>query len=84
MSLAPPEFLPLTYLTIPTDVTVFAIILVKTHIIKSRHLMNRSRILNTVSRDAEIYFVIITTCHFLIVVMILAARVGILCTGSRA
>ena len=46
--------------------------------------MNRSRILNTVSRDAEIYFAVITTCHLLIVVMILAARVGILRTDARA
>jgi len=37
--------------------------------------MNGSRILDTVTRDAEIYFVVISTSHFLIVVMFIAARV---------
>ena len=37
--------------------------------------MNGSSILDTVTRDAEIYFVVITTSHFLAVVMYITARV---------
>lgn len=37
--------------------------------------MGGSRILDTVTRDAEIYFIVISTSHLLIVVIFIAARV---------
>ena len=56
----------------PPDITVFLFVIVQTRLIKSRHIhqgMNTPKILQTVSRDAKIYFAIITTSHFLIVIM---------------
>jgi hypothetical protein len=75
LSSTPLLFIVLTYLAVPTDVSVFVIVLVQAQTIKSRHQGNGSRILDTVTRDAEIYFAVITTSHLLIVVMILTARV---------
>ena len=40
--------------------------------------MSSSNILSRVSRDAEIYFGVIATSHFVIVVMFAVARVGFL------
>ena len=40
-------------------------------------------ILDTVNRDAEVYFVAITTTHFLIVAMYAGARVGFTATVSE-
>jgi len=51
---------------------------------KSMHRgMNRSRILDAVSRDAGIYFALITTSHLLTVVMNVAARVGFSLSASE-
>ena len=48
----------------------------QTNIIKSTYRgMNGPRILDTVSRDAEIYFAVIATSHFLAVVMYITTRV---------
>ncbi|KAF9792646.1 hypothetical protein BJ322DRAFT_63556 [Thelephora terrestris] len=60
------------------DIVVFVLVVVQTRLIKSRYRgMGRPNLLNTFSRDAEIYFGVITTSHFLIVVVFAAARPGI-------
>jgi hypothetical protein len=51
--------------------------MVQAQIFKSRYRgIGMPSILDTVSRDAEIYFAIITSIHFWIVVFYAAARVG--------
>lgn len=66
----------MTHLTASTDIAVFGLVIIQTQMMKSVHRgMNRSKILDTVSRDAGIYFALITTSHLLTVVMNIAARV---------
>lgn len=78
-------FLGLTHLLVPSDMAVFTLVVVQTRFLKSMHRgVNVPSIIDTVSRDAEIYFAVITTTHFLIVVMYAAARVGVLCVGTQA
>ena len=66
----------ITYLAAPTDVAVFALTVIQNKIMKSRNRgIARSSILDTVSRDAGIYFALITMFHFLILIVYLAAGV---------
>jgi len=67
----------MTHLAVPTDIAVLAAVIVEAQLMKSmRPGMNRSRILDIVSRDAGIYFALITTSHLLAVVMHIAVKVG--------
>ncbi|KAF9647299.1 hypothetical protein BDM02DRAFT_2718881 [Thelephora ganbajun] len=60
------------------DIVVFVLVVVETQLIRSRHrAISGPNILDTVSRDAEIYFAVISTSHFLIVIMFAVARPGI-------
>ena len=53
------------------------LVIVQTKIIKSRNRgMNVSTILSTVTREAEIYFAVIASSHFLVLVMYPTKRVG--------
>ena len=62
---------------IPIDVMVFMFVIVQTIIIKSESRgTNFPSILDAVSRDALIYFVVISSSHLLVVIMYAAARVG--------
>lgn len=75
----------LTHLLVPSDMAVFTLVVVQTRLIKSMHRgVKVPSIIDTVSRDAEMYFAVITTTHLLIVVMYAAARVGVLCIGTQA
>jgi len=61
-------------LSLVFDFAVFALAVIQNQIMKSRNRgVNRSSILHTVSRDAGIYFALITIAHLLILVMYLAA-----------
>ena len=70
-------FLELTRLSIPSDITTFVLVLGQVQLIKSKHQgMNKPRILDRISRDAEMYFAIITMCHFLTAVTYFTVKVG--------
>lgn len=70
-------FLAMTRLAVPTDIVVFAFVLIQTKVMNSMYRgINRSSILNTVSRDAGLYFALITSSHFLTVIMCIATSVG--------
>lgn len=72
-----PPFLESNNLPVPSDVLVFVFIVVQKRLITSTHQgLNVPNILNTVTRDAEVYFAMISTSHLLIVVMFSVARVG--------
>jgi len=59
------------------DVAVFAFVIAQTQNIRSRSRgMHVSSILNTVSRDARVYFAVIASSHLMAMVMYNAARVG--------
>jgi len=60
------------------DVAVFVLIIIQTRLIRSRYQgMGGPDVLNTLNRDAEIYFAVIATSHFVIVIMFGVARAGI-------
>lgn len=68
--------LELTRPHVPSDIAVFVLVLVQVHLIKSRYRgMGGPKILDTISRDAEIYFAVITTSHILSVIMHFAVMV---------
>jgi len=59
-----------------TDLAVFVIILVRTRASRSQRVdSNIPNILNTVTRDAAIYFSVIFTSHFLLVLTLMFVRV---------
>ena len=60
---------------IPLDIAVFVLVIVQTRLIRLTHPGVPS-ILDTVSRDAGIYFAVISSSHFVVVVMYALARVG--------
>lgn len=67
----------MSLLPISVDVGVLVFVIVQTQILKSRsHGMMVLSILDTVTRDAVIYFAVISSTHFLVVIMYYAARVG--------
>ena len=69
-------FLGLICQPLPLDIAVFAFVIAQARLIKSMHPgVNVPSILNTVSRDAEIYFAVISSSHLLTVIMYFAARV---------
>jgi len=66
----------MTHLAVPTDIAVFTLVAVQTKIMKSMHRgMNGLSILDTINRDTGIYFALIATSHFVIVIMYIVARV---------
>ena len=61
----------------PIDFVIFVIVVARTQIIKSEnHGINISSIISKISQDTEIYFVVISSSHFLAVIMSSVARVG--------
>lgn len=76
--LSDPPFLELNHLPVPLDVAVFLLVVIQMQAIRSvyRGRMIGPDILDTLNRDAEIYFAVISTSHFLIVLMCFLARVG--------
>jgi len=71
------DLLELNRLSVPLDALVFVCVIVQIRLIgPTRWGMTGSSILDTVARDTQIYFVLISTSHFLIVVIFVAARVG--------
>jgi len=75
-SLFPNSPFEITHLAVPTDIAVFTLAIIQNQIMKSMNRgTSRSNILDTVSRDAGIYFALITVSHFLVLVMYLTARV---------
>lgn len=64
------------HLSVPSDVLVFVFALIQTQLIASvRQGTGASDILDTVTRDAVLYFILISTSHFLILIMLAVARV---------
>ena len=58
------------------DIAVFVLVTVQTQLVKSLHCgVGVPSILDTISRDAGIYFAVIASSHFLVVVLYSAARV---------
>lgn len=70
-----PPTLELNHLSAPLDIAVFVLVIVQTRLIKLTHPGVPS-ILEAVSRDARVYFVVISSSHFVVVVMYSVARVG--------
>jgi len=69
--------LELNHLSVPLDAVVFVFVIVQTRLTAPmRRGVKGSSILDTVARDTQIYFVLISTSHFLIVIIFVAARVG--------
>ena len=61
---------------VPLDVAVFVFVLARVRLVKSMHPgVDVPSILNTVSRDAKVYFAVISSSHTLIVIMYSVARV---------
>lgn len=72
-------FIVLIHLAVPTDTVAFVLIIVRAQTTKSMYRgMKGPNILDTVSKDAWIYFAVISTYHCLTVIMYLAARVRFL------
>ena len=70
-------FLELICPPLPLDIAVFAFVIAQARLIKSMHPgVNVPAILKTLSRDAEIYFVVISSSHTSTVIMYPTARVG--------
>lgn len=73
----PPPFLELNHSQNPVDIAVFTSVIVQVRLIKSIHPgMGVSSILNTISKDAKIFFAVIASSHILVVIMYSVARVG--------
>ena len=73
----PPSFLELNHPSAPLDITVLVSIMTQVRLIKSMHPgVNVPAILKTLNRDAEIYFVVISSSHTSTVIMYPTARVG--------
>jgi len=68
-----PPFLELNYPLVPIDIVVFVSILVQKKLVTQG--MNKSNIINTVTRDAEIYFIVVSAVHLLVIIMFAVARV---------
>jgi hypothetical protein len=63
----------------PSDIAVFALVIIQAHLIRSRYQgIGGPNVLDRVSKDAGIYFGVIATSHFVIVIMFAAARVRFL------
>ena len=63
-------------LHVPLDIVVFAIIVAQRQLMRSLHRgVNVPSILNTVSRDAGVYFAVIASSHFAVVVLYSVGRV---------
>jgi len=84
VTLPTPSFLKSTRLLVPSDLAVSVFVLAAIRRFKSqRGGAGAPSILDTINRDAKIYFGIITTNHVLIVVMYASARVGFTAPASE-
>lgn len=72
-----PPFPRIEPLSVPIDLGVLVFVIVQTQILKLRNRgMKVSSILSTVTRDAVIFFVVISSSHVLVVIMYSTAGVG--------
>ena len=70
-------FLELNQLSVPLDVLIFVLAVVQTQLIALvLKETTASNILDTVTRDAVVYIILISISRFLILVMFAVARVG--------
>ena len=70
-------FFELNHPPVHLDIAVFTLVIIQMQYMRVTHRgVNISSILNVVSRDAGIYFSIIASSHFLVVVLYSVARVG--------
>ena len=77
--LDPPPLLELNHSSVPLDAAVLAFVIVQVRLVKSINPgVDVPSILNTVSRDAGVYFAVISTSHALTLIMysVSGARVG--------
>ena len=76
LSLTTPHFFELSPLSVPADVGVLVFVVVQARFLKSLDRgLNVSTIIDTISRDAVIFFVLISTSHVLNVILTSTARV---------
>jgi len=76
VTLLAPPLLGLTHLPIPSDVTIFVLVIVQVRLIRRGcRGVSGSTIVDVINRDAEIYFVVITTYNFVAVVMLCTVKV---------
>ena len=67
-----------SHLFVSVDIGVLVLVIVQVQIIKSRnHGMKVSGVLNRVTRDAEIYFAVISSSHLLVIIMYSTTEVGL-------
>ena len=72
-----PPYLELNHPPVRLDIAVFALVMVQMQYMKAIHRgVNVPNIFDAVSRDAGIYFGIIASSHFLVLVLYSVARVG--------
>lgn len=72
----PPLSLRLNHLSVPLDVVVFVLVIIQLLYAKSSHRGVRvPSILETVGRDAGVYFAVIASSHLLVLVFFAVARV---------
>ena len=80
----PLPFLELTRLPVLSDIVAFTLVVMQIRLLRSAHQgIHVPRIINTVGRDAKVYFAVITTTHLLIVVMYITTRVGFFALLSK-
>ena len=71
-----PPFLELSHPSVPLDVAVFVLVVAQMLLARPlHHGVNVPSILDTVGRDAGIYFAAIASSHFVVVVLFAIARV---------
>jgi len=84
VTLPTPSFLKSTRLLVPSDIAVFVFVLAAIRRFKwQRGGVGVPNIIDTINRDAKIYFGIITTNHVLIVIMYASTRVGFTAPASK-
>ena len=73
-----PLFFELNRPPVPLDIAVFILVIAQMQYMKATHRgIKLPSVLNAVSRDTGVYFAIIASSHFLVVVMYSVARVGL-------
>ena len=72
----PPPFLEFNHLSVSLDITVFVLVVIQILLFKPLHRgVDVPSILDVVGRDSAIYFVVIASSHFVVVVLFAVARV---------
>ena len=61
---------------VPSDTTVFVLVVTDTNHQIGEGMLGMPKILETVSRDVEAYFAVVTSTHLLVVVIYAAAWIG--------